>query len=84
MSGDGQTIFVADGGANLVWALGIDGSTPQVVMGTEGVAASGVEIQPGSDGDMLYVTGTDGGTPGVWKVPAAGANVQPSWSGTRW
>lgn len=72
VSGDGQTIFVADGGANVVWALGVDGGAPQAVPGTEGVAASGVEIQPGPDGDMLYVTGSDAGTPGVWKVPAAG------------
>lgn len=72
VSGDGKTIFVADGGANIVWALGVDGSTPRAVAGTEGIAASGVEIQPGSDGDMLYVTGADAGTPGVWKVPAAG------------
>ena len=72
VSGDGQMIFVADSGANVVWALGVAGSAPQAVAGTEGVAASGVEIQPGSDGDMLYVTGAENGKPGVWKVPAAG------------
>mgnify|MGYP000852449411 FL=1 len=72
VSGDGQTIFVADSGANVVWALGLDGSTPQAVIGTEGVAASGVEIKPEPDGDMLYVTGSEAGTPGVWKVPATG------------
>ena len=81
VSGDGQTIFVADGGANVVWALGIDGSAPQAVAGTEGVAASGVEIQPGSDGDMLYVTGADGGAPGVWKVPAAGGEREAVLAG---
>ena len=72
VSGDGKTIFVADGGANVVWALPIDGSAPQAVAGTAGVAASGVEIEPGPDGDILYLTGSDAGTPGVWKVPTAG------------
>lgn len=68
VSGDGQTLFVADADARRVWVLPTTGGTPESIASTEGIAAIGVEVKPAPAGDGLYVTGEQDGVPGVWRV----------------
>ena len=80
VSGDGQTLFVADPNARRVWMLPAGGGMPQPVPGTDDIAAVGVEIRPAPTGDELYVTGERDGLPGVWRV-VSGEEPAPSYVG---
>ena len=79
ISDDGQTLFVADVGAEteteeggMIFSLPVAGGTPFIVKGTEGTMPRGLEIQ----GDQIYYSGTSGkrpkALPAVFKIPVAG------------
>jgi DNA-binding beta-propeller fold protein YncE len=72
ISSDGQTLFVADRGAGQVWSIPSAGGSAAVLAGTEGTAPVSVEVKAEASGDMVYFSGSRDGTPGVWKVAAAG------------
>lgn len=79
ISDDGQTLFIADSGADTsedrsdgkVFSMSVAGGTPTPLAGTDGLAPGGIEAQ----GDSLYVTGRQNGQPGVFKMGLGGGNV---------
>jgi sugar lactone lactonase YvrE len=79
ISGDGQTLFIADSGASTsdtrsdgrVYSLGAGGGAPSPLGGTEGLAPGGVEVA----GDSLYITGRKDGKAGLFKTGMGGGNV---------
>jgi len=79
ISDDGQTLFIADSGADTseeradgkVFTLPIGGGTAAPLSGTDGLAPGGVEAL----GDSLYITGKRDGKAGVFKTGLAGGNV---------
>jgi sugar lactone lactonase YvrE len=85
ISDDGQTLFIADTGADTsddrsdgkVFTLGVGGGTPAALMGTEGMAPAGVEVQGGS----LYITGRKDGQAGLFKTGLGGGMVSPLATG---
>jgi DNA-binding beta-propeller fold protein YncE len=76
ISDDGQTLYVADLGAEttandggVIFSLPIGGGTPDVVSGTDGVVPRGLEVANG----QLYFTGNDStGAPGLFMMPLGG------------
>lgn len=79
ISEDGQTLFVADGSAELgegddlpedgaIFTLSIAGGSPRALSGTEGTSPRGVEVR----GDSLYFTGKKAGQASVFKAPIVG------------
>jgi DNA-binding beta-propeller fold protein YncE len=77
ISGDGQTLFVADSGADngededkgAIFTLPIGGGTPAVLAGTEKTQPRGLEVL----GSTVYFTGRDGeDRVGVMKTGVAG------------
>jgi DNA-binding beta-propeller fold protein YncE len=79
ISDDGQTLVIADSGAEsdtgelgAMFSMNVAGGTPSVLAGTEGTTPRGVEIQ----GDSIYYTGISGKAPkalgAVFKLPVAG------------
>jgi hypothetical protein len=85
ISDDGQTLFIADSGADTsddrsdgkVFTLGIGGGTPAALSGTEGMVPAGVEVADGS----LYITGRKDGQPGLFKTGLGGGAVTPVATG---
>jgi len=79
ISDDGNTLFVADSGADTsedradgkVFTLSSSGGTPTPLAGTEGLAPGGVEAL----GDSLYITGKKDGKPGVFKTGLGGGQI---------
>lgn len=75
LSEDGETIYVADRGAELVWQVAaVDGAVSPVA-GTEGIAAQSVELANSTNGGQLYISGNRGGKPGIWSVPTNGGDL---------
>jgi sugar lactone lactonase YvrE len=79
ISGDGQTLFIADSGATTsedrsdgrVYTLGVGGGAPGPLSGTEGLAPGGVEVM----GDFLYITGRKDGKAGLFKTGLGGGQL---------
>ncbi len=82
LSEDGETIYVADRGAQQVWRVAaVDGAISPVA-GTEGIAAQSVERASSTNGDQLYISGNRDGKPGIWSVPINGGDVTVIAEGT--
>lgn len=88
ISDDGQTLFVADTGAEteteeggMVFSLAVAGGTPTALAGTAGTSPRGLEVQ----GDQLYYSGTSGkrpkAVPAVFKIGVAGGTPTALASG---
>jgi DNA-binding beta-propeller fold protein YncE len=77
ISADGQTIFVADTGADAIYRLPSAGGSVLPVAGSEGTAPRGLEVAHENDVDVLYFTGIDPSSdmPAVMKIPAGGGPV---------
>jgi sugar lactone lactonase YvrE len=79
ISNDGQTLYIADSGADTsddradgkVFTLGVGGGTPAPLGGTDGLAPGGVEVA----GDSLYITGKKDGKPGLYKTGLNGGQI---------
>ena len=86
-STDGTTLYIADTAAEdasfklgLIFKLPVAGGTPEVLAGTEGTMARGLEVYKNADGnDEIWFSGRDKetGEPGLFSVPAAGTDVKP-------
>ena len=82
-SSDGKKLFVADPGADTdgkdkgaILALDPTEGLPAAVMGTAGYQPRNLEVFKGTEGDIIYFSGTDPtGKAGVFLVPAAGGTV---------
>lgn len=81
LSGDDQTIFVADEGA--IYRVPASGGSPVAVAGTEDTAPQGLEVGQENGTEMLYFSGVDpsDGEPAVIKVPAAGGTLSVLFKG---
>jgi hypothetical protein len=85
LSSDGQTLFIADPGADTatgeagaVFSVPVGGGMPSEVAGTDGMVPRGLEVA----GDQLYFTGTGSdGKPGLFKMPVAGGGLATLASG---
>jgi sugar lactone lactonase YvrE len=86
ISTDGKQLFVADPGATdagsnkdlgVIFSLPVAGGTPTPLAGTELTSPHSVALVKESTADILYFTGLDktDGSPGVFKIPAAGGTV---------
>lgn len=81
ISNDGQTLFIADSGADTsedrsdgkVFSMSVGGGAPAPLAGTENLVPAGIEIQ----GDFLYVSGKQDGKPGLFKTGPVGGSVTP-------
>jgi len=81
ISNDGQTLFIADSGADTsedrsdgkVFSMSVTGGAPAPLAGTEGLVPAGVDVM----GDFLYVSGRQNGQPGLFKTGMAGGSVTP-------
>jgi sugar lactone lactonase YvrE len=81
ISDDGQTLFIADSGADTsedrsdgkVFTMGVSGGTPSALAGTDGLAPGGVEVA----GDSLYITGRRDGKAGLFKTGLGGGAIVP-------
>jgi sugar lactone lactonase YvrE len=79
ISDDGQTLFIADSGADTsedradgkVFTLSAAGGTPAALAGTDGLAPGGVEAM----GDTLYITGKKDGKAGLFRTGLSGGQV---------
>jgi hypothetical protein len=80
ISDDGQTLFVADSGADTsddrsdgkVFSMSVNGGAPTPLAGTEGLAPAGLDVMAGA----LYVTGRKDGQPGLFKMGLGGGIPQ--------
>lgn len=88
ISEDGQTLFVADGSAELgegddipedgaIFTLSVAGGSPRALAGTESSSPRGVEVR----GDSVYFTGKKQGQAGVFKLPLVGGAATALVSG---
>jgi sugar lactone lactonase YvrE len=77
ISPDGQTIFVADTGADAIYQLPVAGGSALPVAGTEQTTPRGLEVAQENQVDVLYFTGVDPSddTPAVMKIPASGGTL---------
>lgn len=81
ISDDGQTLFIADSGADtsedrsdgMVFSMGVGGGAPSPLAGTEGMAPGGVEAM----GDTLWITGRKDGKAGLFRTGLGGGSVTP-------
>jgi DNA-binding beta-propeller fold protein YncE len=84
ISEDGQTLFVADSGAEReaddggsVFTLSVSGGTPSVLSGTENASPRGVEVR----GEDLWFSGKKDGKPGIFRTSIRGGAAQAVVSG---
>jgi DNA-binding beta-propeller fold protein YncE len=77
ISPDGQTIFVADTGADAIYHLPVAGGSALPVAGTEQTTPRGLEVAQENQVDVLYFTGVDPSddTPAVMKIPVSGGTL---------
>lgn len=79
---EGTRLLIADqlaggSGAILTVPAASTAARPDVLPGTQGRAPRGLDVARGTDGDTIYFTGSNpaGGSPGLFRVPAAGGEV---------
>jgi sugar lactone lactonase YvrE len=90
VSSDGNTLYVADTGANAgatpndsggLYSLATTAATPTLIPGSTGVYPRGITVEKSGSADTLFFTGSLSGTATVFSTPTAGGTPTKVASG---